>query len=597
MVFISIFIFLVICIRASSLYSGSYSSPFWTAVLKHTSPVPALATFIVALKINDADIQLMQKNLFEISDPSNEKYGKYFSVDDLKTNFGPPKNTVKLVEQFFESIDGSIVETNTNGDLLRITAEIKSIEKALQTELGLFTHISSSDVFAFKCLRPIQIPENVSSLISFLSLNSPILQPTVKMSRKHRIAVKAGVSSVTAITPYVITQLYDIPRGSPKRHGSTQALAEFYEEFYSNSDLTKFLDASGLPSYNVSLPTSNIYGDLTNDPNRPGGEANLDVQYIMGVAPGIPTYFYSLKDMNPFSSENEGFLTYLWIVGNQTNPPLVHSLSYGDVEAVVFDPTVPGAVEYGDRIELEFLKMGLRGITILYASGDNGANNFGTGSSCKQAWPGWPASSPYVTAVGGTQLSSKYLPICNQITCPGIDEIVCSGRTGGTITSGGGFSNHHSRKKAPWQEKAVKGYLAQTSKLPSASYFNLSGRAYPDISALSSNYLVVRGGNWEFESGTSASTPVFAAMVSLWNDLRLAKGLAPMGFINPFLYSTYETHPEAFNDITVGDIACGIGSGNCCKETFHAAAGWDAATGLGSPNFDKLAKLALLYGA
>jgi tripeptidyl-peptidase I len=55
------------------------------------------------------------------------------------------------------------------------------------------------------------------------------------------------------------------------------------------------------------------------------------------------------------------------------------------------------------------------------------------------------------------------------------------------------------------------------------------------------------------ESGTSASSPVFAAMVALWNDLRLARGMPPLGFINPFLYYVYSKSPEAFNDIVLGD--------------------------------------------
>jgi hypothetical protein len=55
------------------------------------------------------------------------------------------------------------------------------------------------------------------------------------------------------------------------------------------------------------------------------------------------------------------------------------------------------------------------------------------------------------------------------------------------------------------------------------------------------------------ESGTSASAPVFAAMVTLWNSLRLAHGLPPMGFVAPFLYSAAESHPSSFQDVTTGN--------------------------------------------
>ena len=99
------------------------------------------------------------------------------------------------------------------------------------------------------------------------------------------------------------------------------------------------------------------------------------------------------------------------------------------------------------------------------------------------------------------------------------------------------------------------------------------------------------------ESGTSASSPVFAAMVTLWNDMRLTYGKPPMGFIAPFLYAAWAAHPEAFNDIVTGDNACGVGHNTedtlCCAESFAAVPGWDAVTGLGSPNFGVLSNLVI----
>ena len=161
------------------------------------------------------------------------------------------------------------------------------------------------------------------------------------------------VNTDTATAPF-LKDLYNIPKGLTVRHGSTQACAEFYGEFYSNSDLSAFLALSGLE--NASIPESNCFGDLPNDQNNPGGEAQLDVEYIMALAPGADTFFYSMADLqydpSPFGTiDNEGFLSYLYIVGNQTNPPLVHSLSYGDEEANVFNASTPGAIDYGTRCD------------------------------------------------------------------------------------------------------------------------------------------------------------------------------------------------------------------------------------------------------
>jgi hypothetical protein len=146
----------------------------------------------------------------------------------------------------------------------------------------------------------------------------------------------------------------------------------------------------------------------------------------------------------------------------------------------------------------------------------------------------WPGSSPYVTTVGATQRSNQYLPICGQqyyssvgspndlpnsesllFECSDTGEIVCSALTGGRITSGGGFSDYYDRETlAPWQVKAVNKYLSYgTEYSPPQDYFSVNGRAYPDIAAYGSNYFVYLGGTIIRESGTSASTPVVAAMV------------------------------------------------------------------------------------
>jgi tripeptidyl-peptidase I len=297
----------------------------------------------------------------------------------------------------------------------------------------------------------------------------------------------------------------------------------------------------------------------------------------MALAPGADTFFYSFSDLNPYNSINEGFLAYLYYVGNQSYPPLVHSLSYGDVEANVFNASNPGSASYGERCDQEFMKMGLRGLTVVFSSGDDGIGNNivrdDPDYACSQAFPAWPASSPYVTTVGATQLSDQYLPVCSEnyahsssfpknlpsslqlpFQCTAAKETTCSSTIGGVITSGGGFSNVINRATlAPWQDAAVATYLSDPSNIPPLSYFNASGRAYPDVATYGSNYFVYLNASIVRESGTSASAPVFAAMVTLWNDMRLAYGYSPMGFIAPFLYDISTTHPEAFNDITTGD--------------------------------------------
>ena len=94
-------------------------------------------------------------------------------------------------------------------------------------------------------------------------------------------------------------------------------------------------------------------------------------------------------------------------------------------------------------------------------------------------------------------------------------------------------------------------------------------------------------------SGTSASCPVVAGMISLVNSARLAQGNSTVGFLNPALYANY---PAFTNDITSGDNKCmavGYMGVRCCREGFYAATGWDPVTGLGSIDFKRFQQVML----
>ena len=192
-------------------------------------------------------------------------------------------------------------------------------------------------------------------------------------------------------------------------------------------------------------------------------------------------------------------------------------------------------------------------------------------------YPSWPASSPWVTAVGATRFLNQTV---------GHEEMATD-----QFGSGGGFSSQWSQSQAPWQQAAVAQYVAQGPSLPKwppSGSFPPLGRATPDVSALGEGYQVIVGGKAESVGGTSASSPAFAGYVSLINEARFRAGKPQMGFINPFLYA----NPHAFTDIVKGTNAIGRGTGDL-QYGFAAAPGWDAATGLGTPLFDKLLEAAL----
>jgi len=199
-------------------------------------------------------------------------------------------------------------------------------------------------------------------------------------------------------------------------------------------------------------------------------------------------------------------------------------------------------------------------------------------SNLPKLWPSWPASSPYITAVGATRFVGQTVGNAEMAT----DQ----------FGSGGGFSKQFGQSPdAKWQIEAVQHYVNNPPKdqhYPPAGSFPTDGRATPDVSALGEGYQVLVDGEVQSIGGTSASAPAFAGLVALLNDARMQHGKKQMGFLNPFLYQ----NADCFTDVVLGTNAVGRGDGPI-KYGFNATKGWDPATGLGTPIFSKLLAAAL----
>ena len=173
--------------------------------------------------------------------------------------------------------------------------------------------------------------------------------------------------------------------------------------------------------------------------------------------------------------------------------------------------------------------------------------------------------------------------------------MTCQRDLGGSITSGGGFSAYFPQQS--WQSAVVAAYFKNvvgTAKAPVKGY-QPAGRGYPDISLVGTNYMTQIGGDWYAVSGTSASSPAFAAMITLINSARISLGKSTVGWLNPTLYGRRASYVK---DITSGRNNCGVGNYDwCCSQGFYAAPGWDPATGLGSINFNSFKNVLVSLGS
>jgi len=244
-----------------------------------------------------------------------------------------------------------------------------------------------------------------------------------------------------------------------------------------------------------------------------------------------------------------------------------------------------------------WMKLGLQGVNIIVGSGDWGVGSTLGQDVCmndegvlvkpngKKFSPMLPGGCPFVsthpfvlsisfgsfinlqqvTVVGGTQM-------CNRT--------IAGGEKAASL-SGGGFSNIFPRPS--YQEDAVLGYIDNFAPAYGQEVYNRSGRAYPDVSANALNMPIVVLNTTRRASGTSASAPIFASIINLLNEERLEAGKGPIGFLNYILYK----YPEMFNDIVDGS------NPGCGTNGFPASPGWDPATGLGTPRYDKMREVFL----
>jgi len=299
-----------------------------------------------------------------------------------------------------------------------------------------------------------------------------------------------------------------------------------------------------------------------NDQTIPGVEANLDNQYTEGITFPTPNIFYSTPGTAPTINDSvtppqrdEPYIDWLNFVLSHDDMPFSFTTSYGGDEQ-----TFPK--EFAVRACNLFAQLGARGASIMFSSGDGGVGagtcgtNDGTNRTIFQ--PVFPATCPFVTGVGATfQIAPEK----------------------GIFFSQGGFSVYFPRPS--FQDKAVPPFLQKLGNTYKG-LFNPAGRGVPDVSAQGEGFQVVVGGEVESVGGTSASSPTFAGIVTLLNDFRISNGKPSLGFLNPLLYSV---GVPGFVDILLGN------NPGCGTPGFNATEGWDAITGLGTPDFIKLKSL------
>ncbi len=316
-------------------------------------------------------------------------------------------------------------------------------------------------------------------------------------------------------------------------------------------------------------------------------ETSLDVEWAHAMAPGANIVLV----VAPTSSGNAINAVEAAAIG--LYPGSIVSQSFG----------IPEVLIHGNNAQVlqanqNYQAAQAAGISVLASTGDFGATNgFSTANTS------FPASSPLVTAVGGT-MGLPYIATGSYTDCPTSTPFSCTsglsayhgpcvlGRTVPPNCVPDGYGGEQ-----VWNEP---GFGAATGGAPSSLFgvpsyqsgLGLTTRTTPDVSynaAINGGVLVVLtvGGTPSLfiVGGTSAGSPQWAAILALANQARANLGKGPIGAVNPMLYSIYHSARYAtdFHDITVGDnqlVGTPVG--------FPAGAGFDDASGIGTPIVDQL---------
>ncbi|KAH8989488.1 subtilisin-like protein [Lactarius akahatsu] len=491
------------------------------------------------------------------------RYGAYLSKEQVAKLVAPHPYTLEVVEAWLRhhGVSPSNVSTTHGGNWLTVTGvPVSKANELLGASYQLYRYAGTNETIlrTVGYALPVALHTHVQTVAPTTYFGSP-LTPRER-PRGHRVSALSTRDD--HVTPAVLRSLYNSVTYQPAATEQNMiGVTGFSGQYVSDEDLELFM---ALFRSDANDPTFLVIdvNDSGYDPSKPGSEANLDMQYTQGMAWPTPHVFYSMggvaEEFIPDSfipvNTNEPFLGWLEVMTRLEDLPQTISTSYGGDEQ-----TFPR--DYATSVCELFGQLGARGISVLFASGDEGVGggdcrkNDGTG--VVQFQPGFPATCPWVTSVGGTMRRPE-------VAAP---------------FSSGGFSNVF--KRPIYQTDAVLGFFEQLGK-QHAGLYNASSRGFPDVSAQARRFTIIHDNEFMFLRGTSCSTPVVAGIISLLNDYQLSKNRPVLGFLNPWLYGTAI---QGFNDITSGS------NPGCGTDGFSAVPGWDPVTGLGTPDFQRLLDL------
>jgi len=483
-----------------------------------TGDVGADQPITAALSLKLHNQRALEQFLADVQNPASPQYHHFLSSDQFNAAFGPTQTDVDKAVSFLRKAGASGIEVSGNRQAITFSGSAAKLESAFHTRIGSYHDAVSGRSFFANDAAP-TVPASVSEVVgNVVGLDNHAV-------RTHASAPKAATPKVVkSVTPPVLKTAYGTSGLSATGSGVNVGFVEF--DGYQKSNITQYDSTYGLSAGTVTtVPVSGANYDSS--PGDGQIEVELDIEVVHALAAAANNYVYEA----PNTSAGE-LAMYQKIASD--NKVKVISISWGACESAEGSSaakSVSSAIATGTA----------EGISYFAAAGDDGTTDCyrQTGSAAKAV--DFPASSPNVTAVGGTKLT---VTSANAYS----SEVTWNDGTSGGST-GGGISTIFT---APSYQSSQ-----------STTY-----RKVPDVSAdasPSSGYYIYSAGSWETVGGTSGAAPLWAAFAALQNQVHGGS----LGNLNTKFYSigNGSSYATGFHDVTTGN------------NTFHGTTGFTAGTG------------------
>ena len=482
------------------------------------------------------------------------RHGEVLSLADMSARYLPVHETWQEVATWAKSQGFSVKDEDLSRMTVSCSASVASVQSALRTT---FARVVGTDGHEYtSAITPPSVPLELSdSIVSVCGI-----QPHLKPMPRQTITPTEVVGPY--LSPKTFAQIYNADGLGVDGTGETIVILGGSK--VNPTDLSTFWRNCGLPT---TLAQFTEVDPFTPNSNDLASEETMDIEWASAMAPGAKIVY--------FSSIDPGTLT-TWLFAQLPVNHTIHQVNISwCLSEADYGTYIPSSSQY-------FAAMTAVGVTIFSSSGDWGSadGDIDYYSPTARNAPEYPASDPYVTGVGGTNILFTWdndtlgpvLPYTEGGWCLPTDQPLSADTD--YDASGGGVSLFFSRQ--PWQ---------LGNGLPSGNM-----RCVPDVAAVS----VCPGfppyyyfwSETQGASGTSLSSPIWTGLCALMNQARAKAGFPSLGLLGPKIYPLMGT--SAFNQITTGANGAEGFTTTATNGAYMVGPNYNMVTGLGSPNVGNL---------